>query len=246
MTKDLSPEYFTQLLGTEIVSVETMTGGGNSRAVKVSAANGAKYAAKIYPGPTASGLDRREVEFNALRFLHNRGFDSVPALIISDAVRHCAVFEYIKGNLVGSHEVTNEDLDQVSGFLVQLREIGRDAESSALPNAAEACFSVQAIVESLTSRLKRLRAVREDSKLNGFLETEFLPSFQQAVEMSDAKTVELAVDHRTLSPSDFGFHNALRRSDGRLAFLDFEYFGWDVQAWSSLPAYKTQFAVVAR
>jgi thiamine kinase-like enzyme len=30
-----------------------------------------------------------------------------------------------------------------------------------------------------------------------------------------------------LSPSDFGFHNSLRRGDGRLVFLDFEYFGWD-------------------
>ncbi|MFP6749711.1 MAG: hypothetical protein VCD66_19215 [Alphaproteobacteria bacterium] len=31
----------------------------------------------------------------------------------------------------------------------------------------------------------------------------------------------------TLSPSDFGFHNAIRRSDGRLEFIEFEYFGWD-------------------
>ena len=30
-----------------------------------------------------------------------------------------------------------------------------------------------------------------------------------------------------LSPSDFGFHNIVRRDDGALAFLDFEYFGWD-------------------
>jgi hypothetical protein len=28
-------------------------------------------------------------------------------------------------------------------------------------------------------------------------------------------------------PSDFGYHNALRRPDGSLAFVDFEYFGWD-------------------
>jgi thiamine kinase-like enzyme len=37
----------------------------------------------------------------------------------------------------------------------------------------------------------------------------------------------LAADVRTLSPSDFGFHNAIRRPDGTLAFVDFEYFGWD-------------------
>ena len=227
MTKDLSPEYFTCLLGTEIVSVEAMTRGGNSRAIKVTAANGARYAAKVYPGPTADGLDRREVEFNALQFLGNRGFDSVPAPLVSDAAGHCAVFEYIEGNPIASHEVTNEDIIQVSRFLIQIGEIGRDSESTALPNAAEACFSAQAIVENLTSRLERLRAVREDTALTGFLEGEFLPSFHRAAEMSNTKTVELALEHRTLSPSDFGFHNALRRPDGRLAFLDFEYFGWD-------------------
>ena len=32
---------------------------------------------------------------------------------------------------------------------------------------------------------------------------------------------------QTLSPSDFGFHNAIRRPGGTLAFVDFEYFGWD-------------------
>ena len=30
-----------------------------------------------------------------------------------------------------------------------------------------------------------------------------------------------------MSPSDFGFHNALRTIDGSLIWLDFEYFGWD-------------------
>ena len=30
-----------------------------------------------------------------------------------------------------------------------------------------------------------------------------------------------------LSPSDFGFHNALRGNNGKIIFLDFEYFGWD-------------------
>ena len=38
---------------------------------------------------------------------------------------------------------------------------------------------------------------------------------------------ELPVDQRTLVPSDFGFHNALRDSQGDLTFIDFEYFGWD-------------------
>jgi hypothetical protein len=45
----------------------------------------------------------------------------------------------------------------------------------------------------------------------------------EAIEFSRA----LPKEKRSLVPSDFGFHNALRRSDGTLAFVDFEYFGWD-------------------
>ena len=32
---------------------------------------------------------------------------------------------------------------------------------------------------------------------------------------------------RCVSPSDFGFHNALLGTDGTLKFIDFEYAGWD-------------------
>ena len=38
---------------------------------------------------------------------------------------------------------------------------------------------------------------------------------------------DIKVEERILSPSDFGFHNALRAKDGRIVFFDFEYFGWD-------------------
>jgi hypothetical protein len=38
---------------------------------------------------------------------------------------------------------------------------------------------------------------------------------------------ELESAQRCISPSDFGFHNALRETDGRIRFLDFEYAGWD-------------------
>jgi hypothetical protein len=39
--------------------------------------------------------------------------------------------------------------------------------------------------------------------------------------------IELPTEARCLSPSDFGFHNALVRPSGSLCFIDFEYAGWD-------------------
>ena len=33
--------------------------------------------------------------------------------------------------------------------------------------------------------------------------------------------------HQTLSPSDFGFHNIIKKDSEELIFIDFEYYGWD-------------------
>jgi hypothetical protein len=62
--------------------------------------------------------------------------------------------------------------------------------------------------------------------LAAFLRDRFEPEFA-ARRQVDPAFAELPPAHRTLSPSDFGFHNALRRPGGELVFIDFEYFGWD-------------------
>ena len=38
---------------------------------------------------------------------------------------------------------------------------------------------------------------------------------------------ELEPEEKIISPSDFGLHNAKLCKDGKLAFFDFEYAGWD-------------------
>jgi hypothetical protein len=40
-------------------------------------------------------------------------------------------------------------------------------------------------------------------------------------------TSELTWEERCISPSDFGFHNALRQPGPCIAFYDFEHAGWD-------------------
>src|SRR5512141_137544 len=73
------------------------------------------------------------------------------------------------------------------------------------------------------------------SALKEFLDGEFTPFFEHVAQWSEARLraagqsfmEALDSDRRTLSPSDFGFHNALRQPDGSMIFLDFEYFGWD-------------------
>ncbi len=107
------------------------------------------------------------------------------------------------------------------------------------PPASEACFSYESYLDNLHKRLCVFETLGDETELHHsartFLREEFAPLLEATEQwyrqtLSDLKfdtSQELAADRKTLSPSDFGFHNALRRADNRLVFVDFEYFGWD-------------------
>ena len=73
------------------------------------------------------------------------------------------------------------------------------------------------------------------AQLKDFLKNDFDPFWAEVVLWSKEKAPQAGVslqeaiplDKKTLSPSDFGFHNAIKTKDGKIVFCDFEYFGWD-------------------
>jgi len=105
--------------------------------------------------------------------------------------------------------------------------------------ASEACFSLDDHLQCVSMRLSRLNTANcespADDKMRRFLDLHLRPLWkeithqflhianQQDLGLND----EMRRDEKRISPSDFGFHNVLRRPDGRLCFLDFEYAGWD-------------------
>ena len=104
------------------------------------------------------------------------------------------------------------------------------------PSAAEACLSGGG---DRTSDHRATGAASGDSTarviLQDFSDHAFAPALEREIvkakAMVQAAGLDFAADlpqeWRSLVPSDFGFHNSLRRKDGSLAFVDFEYFGWD-------------------
>ena len=84
--------------------------------------------------------------------------------------------------------------------------------------------------------MARLRSsAADESELIDFIDGSFEGQFAEASRQARCEMVEAGLDfvaalpsaQRTLAPSDFGFHNTLRYANGALAFVDFEYFGWD-------------------
>lgn len=227
------------LLDRPVARLERLAGGRNSQVYKLTCDDASCCIAKRYVRHRLDDRDCLAAEFMGLQFLWEHGIRCIPRPIAADREHGWAVYEYLEGTPVDSQDVTREDLREAIAFLTRLHRLTRETGSRALPLAAEACFSVQAILDTLERRVRRLSAVRDDgashAALRAFLAEAFLPSLEQVTAWCAARLsrqggsldAELEPDARTLSPSDFGFHNALRRLDGRLAFLDFEYFGWD-------------------
>jgi len=227
----------TELLHKPVQSVARIGKGGNSKVYQVICGDGARYTAKFYFQRTMDGLDRLEVEFSSLRLLWENGERCVPRPLAVDRSSQIALYQYVDGAEIDSRAVSNFDIEQLVDFAMRLKQLAMSEAADQLPRAAEACFSFSALHENILGRLERLKTVRGENAsyaaLQRFLPQELAPALDVVVERARVKigeaawTAELPRSAWTLSPSDFGFHNALRCPDGSIVLLDFEYFGKD-------------------
>lgn len=232
-------QMLSGLLGKPVIELKSLEGGRNSRTFSLSTEDGNRYVAKVYIDATASGRNRLEAEFSSLTFLHQKGVTTVPQPVAADTSMGCGVYSFVSGTAANMSEITVSDIDQTTQFLKVIHNLREEPEAAQLPAASEAFFSLDAVVDNLKSRLDRLNAhVDAEAKSEGlqdFLSDEFEAAMQEIIPWSSARLAdngvatdtELPLERRTLSPSDLGFHNCIRREDGQLVFLDFEYFGWD-------------------
>jgi Phosphotransferase enzyme family len=229
-------EEASELVGWRVLSAIPVRRGGNNRVFKLVGSESCAIL-KIYPTQKEDPRDRLGQEFGALSFLARYGVAEVPRPIASDPARHCAAYEWIDG--VPAAEIGAAEVDELADFFFRLQALRECDGADTLPEGATPALSPASVAAQLVGRLERLTTViTPDSEVGQFIETSLRPAIESAVDglrRGAAKAgcdfdVSLPARLRVLSPSDFGFHNALRRPTGRLAFLDFEYFGWDEPA----------------
>jgi hypothetical protein len=221
-------EMGQRLCGAPIVAVERCGGGGNNRVYRIETLR-ATFAMKCYGSSELDDRDRLGHEFDGLHFLKAAGIGSaLPAAIAVDREARCALYEWIEGGPVTQHG--SADIAAAMALLKALHAACEAAGAARLPEAIEAVLQLSDLTDQIGRRLARLEAVTPDEpELAAFLRDELRPEVALRTQRLSGWDVHaaLAPPRRTLSPSDFGFHNALRRGDGSLAFIDFEYFGWD-------------------
>ncbi len=226
-------ELFSRLLGLEVDSATQISGGRNS-IVFCLEAGGRRFAGKQYFRDPEDRRDRLQTECDCLRFLRRNNVENVPGVVACNPELRLGVFEYVEGESPAQGGAGEHDIDLALDFARMLAGLRASPEAASQPTASEACFSPADAVQAIHRRLEPLRRVG-DAELDRFLQDTFLPKFEKAAAWSreacrdsgESFDVPLASELRTLSPSDLGFHNSIRRSDGSLVFLDFEYFGWD-------------------
>jgi len=233
-------EKVAALIGSPLQALAPVVGGGNNRVYIAEMKDGRKFAVKKYPEQEEDRRDRLGAEYDALVFMAEEGFgESVPAVIAVDRQMGLAVYEWIEGEALSSANPESRspaDIASAIEFLEQLFEARNSASAKNLALASECCLSGASLCEQIDRRQERIAEIAEThASLKDFLVGSFDPLLKKlalrarALYEESGFSFEDEIPHgdRVLSPSDYGFHNARRRVDGRLVFLDFEYFGWD-------------------
>lgn len=204
----------SRLLGRD-ARLEGSARGGNSR-VYIASAGGKRYAVKHY---FRDDRNRLHAERSFLEFAAAAGINSVPRVIGSEG--DVGIYEFIAGRPLNLTDLTAQRVREAATFFRALNA-HRD-KAGALPLASEACFTVGDHVRMVDRRVERLHAITDTAarRFAASLERRWL-EIRAALSTHGDDSFE-----RCVSPSDFGFHNALVRESGELAFLDFEYAGWD-------------------
>lgn len=217
------------------LSIEPFAASGNNR-VFAATADGHRFVAKVYFQHPADIRDRLRAEYSFLTCAARVGIHCVPRPVACDTRRGIGVYEYIEGRKLGAAEIDAACVDQAAEFIMQLNHGTAHAAGRDLPNASEACFSIAEHFAMVDGRIGRLAGVGTadalDCEASEFI-AELAARWQlvKTVILRNARSAGIApgepLAERCISPSDFGFHNALATADRGICFIDFEYAGWD-------------------
>jgi hypothetical protein len=190
-------------------------GGANSRVFLLTDEGGRLIVAKLHHVETGGDSPRyhREKSFYAAARGAADGF--LPEELHWDDAQSVAFLQFIEGESVA--DIDERDVRQAGTFVRLLQQ----ADRSGLEAASEAALQPGQHVQMVERRLVLLQTIA-NAEAAAFVAGELRPRWE-SVRARLRATEGAAI----VSPSDFGFHNALRRDEDFLCFFDFEHAGLD-------------------
>jgi hypothetical protein len=221
-----------------VTSIEPLCGGSNNRGYRVVAGGGAFFLKQYFRHPSDS-RDRLQAEYAFASFAWSRGLRCLPEVIAADLERGFVLYEFVKGRRPETGDVKRETVDQALSFFAELNSHRYHPDAAALPEGSEACFSIADHMACVGRRVDNLREIEAVSAVTkralAFVNEKMSPAWNALAEGIRVRAEVAGLDlrarvtagERCLSPSDFGFHNAIFRAESELVIIDFEYAGWD-------------------
>jgi Phosphotransferase enzyme family len=216
-------------------ALSRLAGGKNNQVYRVETEAGATLVLKRYFTDPRDPRDRLGAEWDFLKHAWSLGIRAVPEPLACDAASHAGLYGFVAGRKLLASELTPAHIDAAIDFVLAVNARPRVQ----LAPGSEACFTLAEHIATVERRVARLATLDPDAphanEAQSFVSAQLLPAWN-AVKSKlapDARAAGLSMeqalspDDCCLSPSDFGFHNALVDDEGRVTFLDFEYAGRD-------------------
>lgn len=211
--------------------------GGNNRTFRLETSAGV-FAIKQYFRHEGDPRDRLAAEFGFLQYAAKAAPGMAPAPLAMDSRSGLALYEFIEGYPYKAGEITWQQVGSAAKFFNALNKLAARRAALNLPTASEACFSIAEHLHLISARLSRMLSIELESDEDRAAQILIEQIHAYWLALSDRvittyihegydPSARIDPDQRCVSPSDFGFHNALAQRDGVPRFLDFEYAGWD-------------------
>jgi hypothetical protein len=214
---------------------EPLPGGRNNRVFRLELPEGRRAALKIYFRHPDDARDRLGAEWDFLQHARRHAPGRAAAPLARDAAAGAALHGFIDGRRFAGEEFDAAAVEAAADFI---RATATPGAAQGLRVASEACFSIGEHIAAIDQRVRRLEAI--DAQAPGadaaarFVVGRLRPAWERIRDGAAKRCRAFGLDPDAMideaeviaSPSDFGFHNALRTTDG-CAFLDFEYAGRD-------------------
>ena len=216
--------------------IQPILGGRNNLAFCVTSRE-KKYFLKYYNQNHQDGNKKLSAEFDFLTYaalICKSRYVAKP--VACDSEHGLAVYEHIEGSRFdSSFKITESEIKHTLQFIEEINRKQFLCEAQNMQLAAEACFTLKDHIRVLDNRMTALKAIEAhndvEHEAKEIIDRQLIPLWEQEkkkIESSaDFSSNFLLREEKIVSPSDFGFHNALYLENGDVKFVDFEYAGLD-------------------
>jgi hypothetical protein len=205
-----------------------IAGGRNSKVWRIEC-GAEKFLLKQYhPSGT---WDRMAREYGFLELLWGGGIRSIPRPVQRSSRSSAALYGWRDGRKLHLDEIGDKEIREAADFVIAINRMSQAHRFVGV--AAEGCGSLDEHIARIELRVQRVREIRGSgiySEARKFVDRQLVPAWEIVRDRAFGNGEEFrafTTGIQILSPSDFGFHNVLRAPGGELAFIDFEYSGWD-------------------